>query len=90
VPDRDRELSKNGGQLARAWKQTQTPRRVEKSNVLVTAISQRISVMTASWNAVGFDELNAYGGVRRIYERYDPHISCRRVWTRFRARRRAV
>ena len=37
VPDRDRELSKNGGQLARAWKQTQTPRRVEKSNVLVTA-----------------------------------------------------
>jgi hypothetical protein len=28
--------------------------------------------------AVGYDELNAYGGVRRIYERYDPHISCRR------------
>jgi hypothetical protein len=41
-------------------------------------ISQNISVMTTSWNAVGYDELNAYGGVRRIYERYDPHISCRR------------
>jgi hypothetical protein len=33
--------------------------------------------MTTSWNAVDV-ELNAYGGMRRIYERYNPHISCRR------------